>query len=967
MDYKTIFEQAHVGLAKLSLDGRFLTVNAMLCKLLGYSREELLQFTFKDITHHDDIDENLLQLNKLLNQEITTYITDKRYIHKNGNVIWARVTASVVRSTKGVPKYFLGVIQENARYQAMELEISKKEKHIRAMLAASIDGFWIVDVATSKLIEVNDVYCRLSGYSRAELLNMYVFDLDYLESATEVKSRLDRIIQHNGDVFITKHCRKNGEIWPVEVTVTYSNVDNGRAFVFLRDISERYFNRTILELRVKLSDLVHKGSINALSQTVIDCAEELTYSKIGFFHFVEENETVISPQVWSTNTIQNFCSTHEILQHYLVTKAGVWADCIRQHCPIIHNDYNSLSHKKGLPEGHPPVERELVVPIFRNNKIVAILGVGNKNTDYTEADIHIVKEIGDLAYDYLERKLDDERIEFMAYYDALTHLPNRTLLLDRINQAIAQTNRNGKLLALAYLDLDGFKPVNDRYGHAAGDLFLKAFAQRISKMLRVVDTLARLGGDEFAVILPSLSSIYDAEAVLWRLLDALTEPFCIYGHEIQVGASIGFTVYPIDQNDPETLLRHADQAMYQSKWHGKNTVRLYDTAHHERLRLQQEIIDELRHALQYNELILHYQPKVKLVTGEIVGFEANIVWQHPKRGLLQAEDFLPVLEGTYKIMRLDKWAIYQVLSQLTAWNFNGNTFNISLNISYRSICEPEFLIFIRDQAQHWNYTIIKRLEIELQKPFAEFDFNILSPIVKECNTLGINFSLDDFYFTHATVEQIKTLKLCAIKLPAQMVREASKHLESFTLLTSNIAEIHQLNLPIVAQGIDSIELAALLIDLDCQQGQGACIAQPIPANMVLEWYRTWHLDVHYRNLRQLNPHHDHTALLQLAIYNVQRWGENVIKFVATNGESEYPVLCTNQCSMHDWYHGLGLFRYGNLSGFAFQSTRHRTLHQMASKIVELLENGFYNQAQAKLADFKIQYTELINMLTRLKI
>jgi hypothetical protein len=137
--------------------------------------------------------------------------------------------------------------------------------------------------------------------------------------------------------------------------------------------------------------------------------------------------------------------------------------------------------------------------------------------------------------------------------------------------------------------------------------------------------------------------------------------------------------------------------------------------------------------------------------------------------------------------------------------------------------------------------------------------------------------------------------------------------------------------------------------------------------MVLEWYRTWHLDVHYRNLRQLNPHHDHTALLQLAIYNVQRWGENVIKFVATNGESEYPVLCTNQCSMHDWYHGLGLFRYGNLSGFAFQSTRHRTLHQMASKIVELLENGFYNQAQAKLADFKIQYTELINMLTRLKI
>lgn len=859
----------------------------------------------------------------------------------------------------------VGLAKLNQHYKQMEAALRVQEQRIHAILEACTDGFWVVNAETGDLLEVNDIYCQLSGYSHPELLNMRIFDLDCQESVTDTISHLERLIKNQYDIFNTKHRRKNGEIWPVEITVTYSNINGGQCFVFLRDIRERYINRSLLELRVNLSDLVHSGSINSLSQFAIDRAEELTNSQIGFFHFVEADQENILLQIWSTNTLRNFCSIQEPGRHYPVATAGVWVDCIHQRCAVIHNDYASLSHKKGLPEGHPQVVRELVVPIFRNDKIVAVLGVGNKLVDYTEADTHIVKEIGDLAYDYLERKRSDERIEFMAYYDALTNLPNRTLLLNRIHQGISQIERTHKLLALAYLDLDGFKPVNDRYGHAAGDLFLKAFAQRITKILRAGDTLARLGGDEFALVIPGLSNVYDGEAMLWRLLETLAEPFCINSHEIRVGASIGFTVYPTDRADPEELLRHADQAMYQAKWHGKNTVRLYDTAHNERLRLQQETIEELRQSLQSNELNLHYQPQVNLISGEILNFEASIFWHHPKRGLLQAEEFVSILEGTHKIMLLDKWAIQQALNQIAIWDLKDKKLTISLNINYRNLCDKNFLTFIQDQANHWPNNVIERLELELNRLTIELDVNTLTSAMIDCTELGIKFSLGGYYLNHLPVEQMKSLPLHSVKLSSPMVHDAVKNIESFKRLAAAITQIKDLNLQAVAQGIDGLELAAMLVDLGCQHGQGASIAQPMAAEMVLEWNKIWHLDSRYNNLRQLDPYNLHTAVLQLAVRNVQRWTENVTRFIETKGQSECPMLCTDQCPMHDWYQGIGLFRYGDRPGFAFQSARHRSLHQLAAKLLELLENGFHERAKAKLPILHIKSSELIEMLLRL--
>lgn len=963
--YQAIFDNAEVGIAQIDTTGRFLAVNPTFCDLLGYSKEELLKRTFKDITHPEDLDVNLIHLHQLLNGELKTYFTDKRYIHKNGDIVWARITISLVRSANGEPEYFIGIVQENRHYQLLESALKTQEQRAHAVLEACIDGFWVVETKSGKLLEVNDIYCQFSGYSRTELLTMRVSDLDCKESLEDINNHMRQVIDKGGDIFITRHKRKNGDIWPVEITVTYSNLYGGCAFVFTRDITERYINRALLELRVKLSDLVHHGSSNTLSQIAVDCAEALTNSKIGFFHLINADQQTISLQAWSTNTIEIFCSAHDIEQHYPIAKAGIWVDCVHQRRPVIHNDYEALSHKNGLPEGHPNIIRELIVPIFRDSNIIAILGVGNKSTDYTESDVKIVQEIGGLTIDYLERKQADERIEFMAYYDSLTNLPNRVLLLDRIHQAISQTDRSGKLLALAYLDLDGFKPINDRYGHAVGDLFLKVFAQRITQMLRAGDTLARLGGDEFALVIPGLAHMHDGEALLWRLLDTLAEPFHISSYEMHVGASIGFTLYPIDKTDPETLLRHADQAMYQAKWHGKNTVRLYDMAQNERIRLQQETIEEIRLALQNGELVLYYQPIIQLANREIAGFEANIRWHHPKRGLLQPDEFFPILDDTPKMLRLHKWALYQSLTQIADWDANDTKLLITVSINYHSLCEAEFLTFLVDQSIYWTREIMHQLSIEILKPINMTDLDSLIPIMQECTKLGIRLVLDCFYLNQLPLDQLKKLSIYRIKIGAQIVHAATKNLEGYNRLLTVIHQAQKLQLQIIIQGIDSLELAALFIDLNCQFGQGISLAQPIAIELISEWSRAWPLDPRCRNLQQLIPKQLHTALLQWAINNVQSWSKCVNYFIRNSGKAECPTLCTDQCPIYEWYNGLGKFRYGDRPGFAFQAARHRYLHLVAANLIKLLEHGFYDRAQAGLVNFNTQSDELIEMLERL--
>ncbi|MCG7904783.1 MAG: diguanylate cyclase [Candidatus Thiodiazotropha weberae] len=304
--------------------------------------------------------------------------------------------------------------------------------------------------------------------------------------------------------------------------------------------------------------------------------------------------------------------------HYPIDQAGVWVDCIHQGKPVVHNDYEALDHKKGMPEGHPKLAREITVPIFRDGLIVAVAGLGNKQIEYSNWDLNVLERIADVAYDFVERKQSELQIEHMAYYDALTGLPNRTLFSDRMSQAMSQCSHTGRLLAVCYLDLDGFKTVNDEHGHDVGDELLISLAKRMMNILREGDTLARLGSDQFVILLNNIQEGKESESFLSRAIERIKKPFVVKGYRLAISASIDVTIFPDDNSTADTLLRHADQAMYKVKADPNIDYHMYDLIEEQEIRNKRQMLDQFKQSMERNELVLHYQPRIDLFSGEVV-------------------------------------------------------------------------------------------------------------------------------------------------------------------------------------------------------------------------------------------------------------------------------------------------------------------------------------------------------------
>jgi diguanylate cyclase (GGDEF)-like protein/PAS domain S-box-containing protein len=477
----------------------------------------------------------------------------------------------------------------------IETALRRSEEQYRAVIETSPDGFWIVD-RQGRLLEVNEAYARLSGYSRTELQAMTIADLEVNESPAEIVARTEKIIRDGSDLFQTLHRAKSGRVWQAELNIAYWPIADGRFFSFIRDVNRRQRSEALLKVRLHLSEAAARDSLDELLRVALDIAERFTGSTISFFHFVDPDQEHVILQTWSNNTLKTMCTAVGKGQHYPISQAGVWADCIRQRQPVIHNDYASLPDKKGLPEGHASLIRELVVPILRNGEqSVALLGVGNKPEDYDEDDLEVVQQLAAMAMEVVERKWAEERIAHLAYHDPLTELPNRALLTDRLQQAMAKTVRDQRRLAICYLDLDGFKPINDAWGHAQGDQALISVAQRLKQCVRAGDTVARIGGDEFALLFNDLVDLDECEQALDRVIATLRILLPVAGQSpALLTASMGVTLYPDDHSDPDALLRHADQAMYAAKQAGGNRYQLFNPDFDCRTRSDREIRQQVQ-------------------------------------------------------------------------------------------------------------------------------------------------------------------------------------------------------------------------------------------------------------------------------------------------------------------------------------------------------------------------------------
>jgi diguanylate cyclase (GGDEF)-like protein/PAS domain S-box-containing protein len=435
-----------------------------------------------------------------------------------------------------------------------------------------------------------------------------------------------------------------------------------------------------------------------------------------------------------------------------------------------------------------------------------------------------------------------EKLKRMAHYDVLTDLPNRVLLSDRINQGMVQCQCLNLSLAIAYLDLDGFKVVNDTYGHDVGDELLITVSQRMKEALRDGDTLARIGGDEFVVVMVDLEKIEDSEPVLKRLLRAVAKPVILGDAVMQVSASIGVTLYPQDGADADQLIRHADEAMYIAKLAGKNRYHLFDTAQNNAVIIRGQSIADVRSALDRREFLLHYQPKVNMNTGEVIGVEALIRWQHPVRGLVPPLEFLPAIEGHAISLDLGEWVIATALSQINQWQSIGVNLPISVNISAHQLQQDNFTTRLSALLAAHPEVNPHYLEMEILETSAVNDISQVSATMNACHELGVGFALDDFGTGYSSLTYLRRLPAHMIKIDQSFVRGMLVDEDDLAIVEGVVGLAKAFKREVIAEGVETIEHGVELLKLGCELAQGYGIARPMPSSGIPEWISNWKAD-----------------------------------------------------------------------------------------------------------------------------
>jgi len=437
-----------------------------------------------------------------------------------------------------------------------------------------------------------------------------------------------------------------------------------------------------------------------------------------------------------------------------------------------------------------------------------------------------------VARDISERRRSEELIIYQAFHDPLTGLPNRALLMERLNICLGKARRGGKLLALLYLDLDLFKSVNDGIGHVAGDSVFQELARRLTSCVRDADTVARIGGDEFVVLLPEIVRAEDAAIVARKLLESVAEPFIASGRRLDLTTSIGVSVFPNDGDDAETLLRNADNAMYRAKERGRNNYQLSVPQLSDEAVKRLDVQAGLRLAIERQELVLHYQPVLSLTTGRIVELEALVRWQHPEKGLIMPGDFIDVAEKAGMMVSLGHWVLKSASSQLRVWQEKGfPDLRVAINLSPSQFHERNLASTVQ-QALTDSSLKPETLEIEITEGVAMEDAEVTVANLMALRDLNVGISIDDFGTGYSSLSYLKKFPVTTLKIDRSFVTDVATNSADAGIVRAVVAMAHGLKLNVIAEGVETEEQFAYLRDNGCDALQGYWFSRPKPVEAV---------------------------------------------------------------------------------------------------------------------------------------
>jgi diguanylate cyclase (GGDEF)-like protein/PAS domain S-box-containing protein len=444
--------------------------------------------------------------------------------------------------------------------------------------------------------------------------------------------------------------------------------------------------------------------------------------------------------------------------------------------------------------------------------------------------------------DITNLKAHQSELEHSAHHDILTGLPNRALLANKLTLALKKCQRHGKPLALAYIDLDDFKDINDTYGHSIGDQFLIDISTKFQHSLRAGDFLARIGGDEFIAVLSDLENISDCEQVLQRILTAAFQNIICNDNILKVSASIGVTLYPKNGSDPDLLLRQAAQAMYTAKDAGKGCYRFFDLGPSEADRTRRESLEHIRQGFEKKEFVLYYQPKVKMKTNEVVGAEALIRWKHPQQGILSPEDFLPIIEGHLISIKMGEWVIDTALKQISIWQTQGLTIPISVNVGASQLQSGNFVAHLAGALAAYPEISPELLELEILETSALEDVTQVSELMNTCVQMGVKFALDDFGTGYSSLTYLRRLPADILKIDQSFIRDMLTDTSDLAIVKAVIGLADIFNRGVIAEGVETKAHGEKLLSLNCDIAQGYGISPPMSADDFPLWLENWHIN-----------------------------------------------------------------------------------------------------------------------------
>jgi len=593
----------------------------------------------------------------------------------------------------------------------------------------------------------------------------------------------------------------------------------------------------------------------------------------------------------------------------------------------------------------------------KNGEVYALMLTISAVCDGQDNTQHYVALFSDIT----SLKEHEKQLEHIAHYDALTHLPNRVLLADRLRQAMTQAQRHGQRLAVAFLDLDGFKAVNDSHGHEAGDQLLMSVANRMKQALREGDTLARLGGDEFVAVLLDLPDIETSVPMLGRLLTAAAQPVHVDDLILQVSASLGVTFYPQAEDvDADQLLRQADQAMYQAKVAGKNRYHVFDAEQDRNVRGYHESLEYIRHALIEREFVLYYQPKVNMRTGTVIGAEALIRWQHPEKGLLPPALFLPVIEDHPLSIELGEWVIDTALAQIEQWLSAGLNIPVSVNVGALQLQQANFIDRLSTLLAAHPKVKPGDLEMEVLETSALEDLVQVSQVIDACRKLGVNFALDDFGTGYSSLTYLKRLPVTQLKIDQSFVRDMLDDPDDLAIVQGILGLATAFCRDVIAEGVETVAHGEILLQLGCELAQGYGIAHPMPAHDLPGWVTTWQPAPAWRNLSLLGR--DNLSVLHAAVDH-RAWVTAIEDYI--KGERDVaPPLDPRQCRFGMW---LNAENPATQPAFEIIEPLHRQIHMQAAELCELQMRGQNLEALSKLGELHSLRDALLEQLETLTL